>query len=45
MHIVETTEELSTFMKEASTKVWADESITGMFNQDAMAYINENLAG
>ncbi len=43
MHTVETTDELSAFMQEAAAEVWADESITGMFNQDAMAYINENL--
>lgn len=45
MHIVESTPELESFLRAAAAEVWADDSITGIYNEDAMKFINENLAG
>lgn len=38
--IIDATPELSEFMKAAAEKVWADESIVGTYDQEAMARIN-----
>ncbi len=42
--LLDTTDELSEFMKEAAIVVWNDESITSTYDQDVMARIKEELA-
>ena len=44
MHIVESTTELEAFLRNAAAEIWADDSITGIYNKDAMKFISENLA-
>ena len=43
MHIVDSTPELETFLKNAAAEIWADTSLTSKYNQDAMTYITTNL--
>ena len=42
--LLETTDELSAFMKEVAVDVWNNEEITGTYDQDVMSRIKEELA-